>query len=88
MASRGVFFPGLRSEGPSDLAHMHHKSRAKTRRMAPDARHDQKWCLCLRRTEHRAYDAFLLEIEALDAEAGADGPLRYRFNSTVREDAG
>lgn len=90
MASRGVFFPGLRSEGPSEWAHMPPRTRAKTLRMPPEARHGTGWTLMLRRSEHDALDGrsgSRLVIEAL-SDLGADGPLRYRFNGTVREDAG
>lgn len=90
MASRGVFFPGLRSEGPSEWAHLPSHARWRTRQMAPESRHVTSGSIMLRRSEHDALDGRTLPrlvIEAL-SEAGADGPLRYRWNGHTREDHG
>ena len=87
MVSRGIYFAGLVNGGPTQWCHMRPYTRAQTRKMAPERRHSTKWTLMLTALEHSALDASRLEIEAL-TDRGADGPLRYRFNGTVREDAG
>ncbi len=68
---------GCYCDGPSELAHMHARRRSKTRGMAPDIRHDTKFCLMLCRFHHQQYDAKWLIITALTRK-GADGALRFR----------
>ncbi len=64
---------------PAEWAHMGEKTRAKTRGMAPEARHTTADSLILCKSHHDAYDGRRrprLRIEAL-TPLGADGPLRF-----------
>ena len=88
MVSRGIYFAGLVNGGPSEWAHL--TPRARTRNMRPEVRHHTAITVMLTQKEHDALDGRShprLYIEPLTGR-GADGPLRYRFNGTVREDAG
>lgn len=71
--------------GPSQWAHHHEKSRAKTRNMAPEERHDRRWTFMMCQGHHEdglyAYDLNRMDIEML-TERGADGPMQFTARET------
>src|SRR3990167_11333634 len=60
-------------EGMLEWAHLHHVSRAKTRGMAPEVRHQMSGTLLLCAGHHDDYDEHRLTIDG--TTLGADGPL-------------
>ncbi len=65
--------------GPSEWAHLGDKTRAKTRGMAPEARHTTRDSLMLCKAHHDAYDGrrrprLLIEMAG---SCGADGPVYF-----------
>ena len=62
--------------GKSEWAHLGDKTRAKTRGMAPEDRHDAAWTAMLCTGHHAAYDRHELDLRYLTARK-ANGPLLW-----------
>jgi hypothetical protein len=63
-------------DGPHEWAHLRPFTRAQTRNMAPEERHQTAYSARMCREHHRMYDAGLFDIVYLDPERGADGPIQ------------
>lgn len=75
-------FMGLtQCAGPSQWAHLGEKKRARTRGMAPEARHTTTHSAMACERHHWLYDSGKLAIGM--TERGADGPMRAQIGSLV-----
>lgn len=70
-------------DGFSELMHLRPFTRAQTRGMAPEVRHQKAFTMNGCRRHHRAYDAGDLVLAMFDG-MGADGPMRVAYQGRVR----
>lgn len=68
-------------DGPSEWMHLEGKKRARTRGMAPEARHTTSHSMMGCSKHHALYDAGILTIEM--GRLGADGPITARTGRSL-----
>lgn len=69
-------------DGPSDLMHLRPFTRAQTRGMAPEIRHQVQYTMNGCRKHHRMYDRGDIQL-AMFADLGANGPMRIKTKDRV-----